>query len=254
MLNSRASQVSTRSTLIALSLASSCLGSAVAAEDSGDWAFQLTPYAWATDIRGDMTPFRGAHRVKFSSSFSQLLQDLDAAVFLSGSVRRDRFVILGDFSFAKSSKFGHLASGVKVKGEVDQTSMTLVSGFQAIRTPSVGIDIMAGARHWLIKAKVAVPAAGEAVSPRLTFTDPILAMQANVALAPRWSAHFYGDFGGFGVGSRQTSQLLATLRHEIRDDIFISAGFRTLSFDYRKGGSDFDLTMSGPLIGASWRF
>ncbi len=67
-----------------------------AAQAGGDTAFQITPYAWATGLGGNLTV--GAQSVAIDKSFSDILKDLDGAFFLSGFGRVDRFVFLGDLS------------------------------------------------------------------------------------------------------------------------------------------------------------
>lgn len=224
------------------------------AQGAGEWVWQVTPYVWATGVSGDITPFTGAPAVEFDSSFSEILEDLDAAFFISGFARRDRFVFLGDLSYSKSSRDGLVPPGVPASGELEQTSLTLAAGYRAVVEPRIAVDVLGGARFWRIKGSVNVPLAGVSVSPTETFTDPILAVRANFSIAPRWSAILYGDYGGFGVGSEETSQLLATVNYQVNEQLFLSAGYRTLSVDYHDGGTRIDATMSGPLFGATWRF
>ncbi|PKP75476.1 MAG: hypothetical protein CVT84_02905 [Alphaproteobacteria bacterium HGW-Alphaproteobacteria-6] len=229
-------------------------GGPAAAQDSGDWVWQVTPYVWATSVSGDITPFTGAPALSFDSSFSEVLEDLDAAFFLSGYARRDRFVLLGDLSYSKSSRDGLVPPGAPASGELEQISLTLAAGHRVIEEPRVAVDVLGGVRLWRIKGKVDVPLAGVSVSPSKSFTDPILAVRANLSLAPGWSAILYGDFGGLGIGSDQTSQVLATVNYQVSDRVFLSAGYRTLSVDFSEGGTRIDATMKGPLLGATWRF
>lgn len=243
-----------RSPALACGLAVLAGAAPAAAQEAGDWVWQLTPYVWATGIDGDITPFTGAPTVSFDSSFPEVLKDLDAAFFLSGYARRDRFVLLGDLSHSASSRDGLVPPGVPATGRLEQTSLTLAAGYRVVAEEGVALDLLAGARHWRIKGSAKVPLAGVSASPTFSFTDPILALRANVRLAPHWSAILYGDVGGFGVGSERTSQFVATVNYQLRDDVFLSAGYRTLSVDYRDGGTRIDATMSGPIFGATWRF
>ena len=224
------------------------------AQEAGEWVWQVTPYVWATGIGGDITPYADGPTVSFDSSFSEVVRDLDAAFFLSGYARRDRLVFLGDFSHSSSSRDGLLPGGLPAEGKLEQTSLTLAAGYRVVAGDGVAIDLLAGARHWRVKGSVTVPPAGLSVSPRATFTDPILAARANIRLAPRWSAILYGDIGGFGVGSERTSQIVATVNYQAGEDVFLSAGYRTLSVDYRDSGTRIDPRMSGPIFGATWRF
>ena len=84
--------------------------------------------------------------------------------------------------------------------------------------------------------------------------DPVIAVRGNVAIAPRWSVIGYADIGGFGAGSRSTSQFLATGNYKASERLYLSAGYRHLHVDYRSDGRRADVVMSGPLLGATMRF
>lgn len=239
---------------LALACVASLASTPALAEESSAWTAQVTPYVWGSGIDGNATPFTGAPTITFERSFSELLEDLDGAFFLSGFARRDRFVLLGDFSYSSSSKQGRVPPGIPAEGELRQTSLTLAAGYRVADAPGRTIDVLAGARHWRIRSAVDVPLAGISQSPSETFTDPIVAIRANLALAERWSALLYADVGGFGVGSDSTSQLLGTVNYQISDRAYVSGGYRRLNVDYASGGTRADVTLDGPLVGLTWRF
>lgn len=224
-----------------------------------DWSGQVTPYVWAAGLGGDVTPMTGAPTVSFDKGFSEVLKDLDGAFFLSGYARRDRLVIMGDLSWSSSSKSGVVppglpASGAPAEGKLTQRSLTLLAGWRAVQDDGFSLDLLGGARAWSIKSSVSVAGGLVQASPGKDFVDPVLAARANIALAPRWSTILYADFGGFGVGSESTSQFLATVNYQLKEDLWLSAGYRQLNVDYRSGGTVVDATMAGPLFGATWRF
>ncbi|WP_196778707.1 hypothetical protein [Cognatilysobacter tabacisoli] len=224
------------------------------AQEAGEWSVQVTPYVWGSGIDGSATPFAGAPTITFERSFSEVLEDLDGAFFLSGFARRDRLVLVGDFSYASSSKEGRVPPGIPAEGEFRQTSLTLVAGYRVVDEPGMSIDVLAGARQWRVRSAVDVPLAGISRSPSDEFTDPIVALRTNIALAERWSTVLYADAGGFGVGSDRTSQLVATVNYKITDQAYVSGGYRRLNVDYASGGTRVDVTLDGPLVGVTWRF
>jgi hypothetical protein len=225
-----------------------------AAQDQGDWSWQVTPYVWASGIGGEITPFTGGPTVEVESSFSEILEDLDAAFFVTGFARRDRLVFLGDFSYSKSSKAGVIGGGAPATGELSQTSLTLAAGYRVEDSAAMTVDLLGGLRAWRVRGSVDVPVLGVSASPSLDFVDPILGLRINGAFDDRWSATFYADIGGFGVGSEMTSQVVTTLNYQVRDNLYLSGGYRTLAIDYDDGGTVIDMRMSGPLFGATWRF
>lgn len=230
------------------------LAAAPAAAQDADWTGQVTPYVWGSSLGGTLTPFTGAPTIRIDKSFSEVIEDSDGAFFISAFARRDRLVLLGDFSYAASSKDGLVPPGLPAKGELKQRSMTLAAGWRVHSDERWTLDLLGGLRHWNLDASVDVPLAGIARSPGESFTDPILAARANLHFSPRWSMLAYYDFGGFGVGSRDTYQWLATLNYQPGERWVFSGGVRALSVDYRDGGTRLDARLAGPLLGASWRF
>lgn len=218
------------------------------------WSGQVTPYIWAPGLGGDITPFGGAPTLSFDKSISEVLKDSDGAFFLSGFARRDRFVVMGDFSWSSSSKSGAVPPGLPAEGKLIQRSITLLGGWRAVAHEDMTLDLLAGGRAWSIKSSVSVAGGLIEAAPSKEFVDPILAVRANFVLAPRWTALVYADFGGFGVGSDNTSQILATVNYQVNEKLYFSGGYRQLNVDYRSGGTRLDVTMAGPLIGATWRF
>ena len=242
-------------TLIAAAFGLTTLAGTVQAQSGADTVYQITPYAWATGIGGDITPFTGAPAVSISKSFSDLIKDLDAAFFISAYARHGNFVFMGDVSSSSSSRSGTApVLGLPATGKLRQTSVTALAGYRVAATPDATFDILGGARHWRVKGDVDVPLAGLSASRSVSFTDPIIAARANFQIAPGWSSLLYADVGGFGVGSRVTAQLLGTVNYQMSENAFLSVGYRHLHVDYRSGGTRFDMRMSGPIIGATWRF
>lgn len=219
-----------------------------------DWSGQITPYVWASGVGGDITPFTGAPTLSFDRSFSEVIEDVDGSFFLSGFARRDRLVVMGDFSYSSSSKAGLVPPGLPAEGKLTQRSMTLLAGYRAVADGDMTLDLLAGARGWSIDSTITLAGGAIQAAPGKDFVDPIIAARAHFTLSPRWSALFYADFGGFGVGSEQTSQILATANFQVNDTLYASAGYRQLNVDYRSGGTRVDATMAGPILGLTWRF
>lgn len=239
----------TRASVVLLALAT-----APALAQEGEWVGQVTPYVWGAGMGGDLTPFTGAPTLRIDKSFRDVLEDSDGAFFISGLARRDRLVLLADFSTSSSSRQGRVPPGIPGEGRLKQSSLTLAAGARVHASERASLDLLAGLRHWNVDASVDVPLAGISRAPGARFTDPIVAVRGNVTVNPRWSLQAYVDAGGFGVGSKQTYQWLATLNYQPGERWVFSAGMRALSVDYRDGGSRFDVRLAGPLLGASWRF
>lgn len=215
---------------------------------------QVTVYGWMAGATGEFRPFAGAPTLAFDNSFGEVLDDLDAAFFANALVRRDRFVATADVSYASLSRMGLVPPGVPASGKVSQLAITALAGARVEDSAAISVDLLAGARLWNLNGSVAVPLAGVAVAPDKTFVDPIIATRINALVAPRLSALIQADIGGFGLGSDFTYQVAGTLNYGISDRIFISAGWRHLHLDYANGGTRFEGSQTGPLLGVTHRF
>lgn len=237
-----------------------CAASPLAAQDAAsderepDNAAQVTIYGWMAGATGEFRPFAGAPTLAFDNGFGEVLEDLDAAFFANALIRRDRFVATADISYASLSRDGVVPPGVPASGKVSQLAITALGGARVTESEAVSIDLLAGARLWNLGGRVAVPLAGVAVAPDKTFVDPVIATRINAAVAPRLSALLQADIGGFGVGSDFTYQLTGTLNYRAAVGWFVSAGWRHLHLDYASGGTRFEGSQTGPILGVTHRF
>lgn len=221
------------------------------AEDG--WRVQATPYVWMSGLEGQVRPFARAPLVTLDKSFSEVLDNLDAAAFLTATARRERFVLQADVTQARSSDSAPLPIGLDAGLTLRQRSASVTAGYSRPATDQATLDLMAGVRHWDIHAAVAVPGLLAARSDS-TFVDPIVALRWHQALSARWSSVAYADWGGFGVGSDSTWQLLALANYQASKRVYLSAGYRHQQLDYRDAGKRIDVALSGPMLGLTWRW
>lgn len=217
------------------------------------WRFQLTPYVWMAGLDGKVRPFGGAPTAHMNKSFSEVLDNLDAAAFINGTARKGNYVLQGDLSYAATSEKASLSMGLSPYAKVRQTSLTLTGGRNWALNPQSSLDVMAGLRLWHIKADVGLQGLVSAQSST-SFVDPVLAARWRYDIAPRWSTLVYADMGGLSVGSKFTWQIHGSVNYQVKDNIHLSLGYRHLSVDYRDGGKHLDFSQSGPIVGATFRF
>jgi len=226
---------------------------APATSQAQDWSGQVTLYGWGAGVSGDFTPFTGAPTLSFDKSLSEVLEDLDAAVFVTGLARRGDLVIFGDLTYSSSSRDGLTSLG-PASGEVTLRSLSLAAGQRFDAGGGTTVDLLGGFRAWSLDGLVSAPLAGLTVAPEQSFVDPIVVLRVNAPISDTWSVIGVLDIGGFGVGSELTWQAAVTANYRATENLYLSIGYRHLYLDYRNGGTVFEGAMSGPVIGASWRF
>lgn len=231
-----------------------------------DWVVQISPYLWASGLKGNISPFRPGPTIPIEKGFSEVMEDLNFGGFLNVWARRDKIVVSGDMMFVNTtnSKAGNLPAlpgipaGIPVSGDVDtkEFMLTLQAGYRFYDTPGVTLDGLAGARYWHVSNELTVNALGQSRSYKESFDwfDPLVGIRGFARINDRWSAQGQADIGGFGVGSDMTWSVLATVNYVLTDRASLSVGYRVLDVDYDDDGHVFDTRMKGPVIGATWRF
>ena len=230
----------------------------------GKWQAQVTPYVWMSGLSGDVSATQARPVFSVDKSFSEILENLNGAAFVSGFAHNGRFAVLADFSYVSTTENDDSPIPVfsSIKGDVEQISGMIAAGLRVARAPGGGaLDVLAGARAWHVDATVSgkkVPGAPEEIPSResdtWSFVDPIVALRGRLPLTERLSVIGYGDVGGFGVGSDVTWQAVVTANYALTQRLFVSAGYRHLEVDYQDGGQLLDIELSGPLVGATFKF
>jgi hypothetical protein len=240
--------------LAAAALTAGAITATPASAQSQEWSGQVTLYGWGAGVTGDFTPFTGAPTLSFDKSLSEILEDLDAAFFATALVRRGDFVLFGDLTHTSSSRAGLVPPGAPASGELTIRSLTLAAGRRFDTGGGSHVDLLGGFRAWSLDGRVSVPLAGIDIAPGSDFVDPIIAMRGSAPISDRWSLLGYIDVGGFGAGSDFTWQAAVTANYQATDNLYLSFGWRHLYLDYSDNGTLFEGAMTGPVIGATWRF
>ncbi len=247
------------------------------AERSG-WALQITPYMWAAGLDGHISPFRHGPTIRVEKPFSEVMSDLNFGGFLHAWGRNGRFVFFGDVMYVDTSE-SHGAgplpglrlpgqgvaipagAGVDARADTRQFTATLLGGYRLLDAPGFTLDALAGLRFWHISNRVTVTASHPAIGSRsgtygenFGWVDPILGLRAFLPRTGRLSLQAQAEIGGFGVGADLTWSVLGTVNYTVNDHLSVSAGYKVLNVDYDHGGHVYDTQLSGPVLGATWRF
>ncbi len=145
------------------------------------------------------------------------------------------------------------------RAEVDtSTFFATVAGFyRVVPSERVNLDVLAGARVWYVDSEIDLSAGllpGRSVQDDETWVDPLIGLRWSTQLGRGFFLAGAADIGGFGVASDLTWELLGTLGYQFGDRISVRAGYRHLEVDYESGGFVWDVELSGPIIGATFRF
>jgi hypothetical protein len=238
-----------------------CVGLAMSALLAGqaakaqEWQFAVTPYAWLAGMSGKVKNGAAAGS-KFDVSFGEIFDHLSfPPLMLAGEARYGRLGITADVMFMVLKSDLETRNILFNDGSVKMSSVTASFGgnYRVLELSAVSLDVGAGARLWHFSNEVKLNPgilAGRKETFDQTFIDPILSLRADLRLAEGWSVTALGDLGGFGLSSDLTWQVLGTVNYQATRWMELRLGYRHMAVDRKK--VDFDL--SGPILGATFRF
>jgi len=222
-----------------------------------DWTISIAPYFWAAGISGTVASF-GSPGVDVDMSFSDILSDLDLSVMLAGEARHGRFSLSTDLLYLKLSTKETTPLGIAASNvSFGSTTMevTALAGYSVLDLPNVRLDVVGGARLWSVRNELSFNGGyfnGRGFEDNATWVDAMGGLKGRVDL----SDHVYltGMALAGGGSSDFAWDLLGGLGYEFTDRISAVAGYRAIGVDYQNGPFEFDTTIQGPIIGASFTF
>lgn len=246
--------------------------------ESSPWVVQVTPYVWTTGLQGNVSPFERGPALPVDKSFSQVLSDLNGAVFVNVWARHERLVLSGDLMYVNTAAGGGTGplpaipvpalgkvtpAEAEIRGRVHtkQFMSTVQAGFRVVETPELTLDTLAGARFWHVSNDASVeldaPSLGSPkfrIKETFHWVDPLVGLRLFVRLGQRLSMQAHADIGGFGAGADSTWSAQATVNYAFSDKFSASAGYKVMKVDYARGGNVYDVRLSGPVIGVTYKF
>ena len=236
------------------------------------WEFSVTPYLWLPRVDASMryeTPGNGGSSV----SMSNLLQHLNAALFLSGEARKGKWGIASYLVFVDFQKTGSNVTSVVGPGgnEVPvnsgtTTSLTgymvsLTGNYSLLRWPDAKLDLLAGLRYthigttldWSFASSVdSLPGRSGSAEQGVDLWDGVVGFRGSARFGGgKWFVPYYLDAGA-GT-SKFTWQALLGVGYAFGwGDLLLV--YRYLSFEEGDTQPLQRLYFSGPALGATFRF
>lgn len=219
----------------------------------------VTPYAWLPSINGTV----GAQGSR--AGLTGLIDvDTDADnLRLGGGMlhlnwRRGRWTAFGDWTYANvkasaPTPFETLYAGVdvKTKGNIVQG----FGGYELLGARDSHLDAFAGVRYYNLEVGLGLregTRGGVLLTEAADWADGVVGVRWDAIFAEKWQAFASADVG-YGGSNSSSWQLFAGVGYRFSWGSIV-AGWRHLDIDYQKSGFNLDAALSGPLVGASFRF
>jgi hypothetical protein len=221
----------------AAALAGLCLVSvpniALAQTSDSGWKFSVMPYLWLPSVDGQLNygpPPQGGGSPSVSIDAEKLLDALEMAAMITGSARKERWVIATDFMYLNMGtdkskvrsvdlnpgpgRVNVATTSINGDANVDLkgTIWTLAGGYSVVQTPKMNIDVIAGFRYlgleattnWTLSAAVTGTHSGQtatfsrsgSVTQRDDIWAALIGTQGRFVLGDSpWFANYYLDMG-----------------------------------------------------------
>jgi opacity protein-like surface antigen len=224
-----------------------------------NWSYDASIYAWFPDTNVSLGTPLGT--VDGELSISDALQNLDFAFMGTVEARNGRWGVIGDFVYFNISPDAPTPRGLAFSNVVVDTKLTMLSAYGMYRVhgdATTSVDLGFGARaYWsdITTTFVGNKAASRVFDTSDNWVDPLLAARVRAQFSEKWYGALFLDAGGFGVGSDSTYQVVATVGYNINAKWAVQGGYRYLDVDKQEGDlADLNIQLSGPVIGAVYRF
>jgi hypothetical protein len=235
--------------MVAMTASLAATSMALAAEPSKEgWEWTLAPYIMGASMDGTLA-VRG-NEADVDLSASEIFDHMDFGFMTMAAAHKGKWGFGGDLIWVD------LSADPPV-GDVE-SRLTIVT-LDGMRRVSPWAEVTFGARWTHVRGHIEPAAApGMVLERSRDWIDPVVGLILRTPGQSRWHGNLIADVGGFGVSSDLTWQVFPTVGYDVATWASIEAGWRFLDTDYETGsGVDrfaWDMMISGPVVGASFRF
>ena len=214
---------------------------------SEDWQYSLRPYFYLSGLSGSIS----VESVTFpiNSSFSTLLDNVKIGGFVSITAEKGQWGVNADFQYinlyGESTEFQGTSLDLKnIIGELDLI-------FRPEMAPT--LRFLAGLRAYSVSQNILL--AGRTIpEAKTTVLDPVLGAFGAWTLNENWNFELKGDFGGFGISSERTYQLMGAFRFELGENTSVPFGYRVLGYQIKSDSVRMNIQMAGTFLGLDYHF
>lgn len=229
------------------------------------WQFAIDPlYTWVPGLNGNIRVF--GHDASIDITTRDVLHHVDDVLHAltglymgSGELRNGKFGLQYDIFYAaldgaKNIGTGPITGGVDLGFKMSMT--TLAANYRFYETQESYLDAIAGIRIMNVETDLAITLGPLGISARDgdTWVDPLIGLKGRHNINENWYIKGSALYGGFNVSSHSLYDVSAFVGYEWANGIEIYGGWRQAYDSYDNGSFKWDVTMSGPMMGLTFKF
>jgi hypothetical protein len=252
-----------RTSLIGMvsALALSILCSPVfAQEGEAKWRHSWTGYVWVPGLDGNIGVRNVSINVDASVSDTiDALSDLDGSFSGHYEGTKGPWTFIADLMFFRLETDATTALG-RFESEPEQWLAELAAARTVYykRLPdedmSEIVQLLGGVRYSRLELSVENTTTGAQVDGDEDWYDPFIGARYRRDLSKKWEFAGRFDFGGFGVGSDFTWNLVTAFGYRFSRKRAVILGWRILDQDFDEDNFRWDIQMSGPFVALRSQF
>jgi hypothetical protein len=222
------------------------------------WTFEFSPYLWAAGINGDVALGPAVPPVGIDVGFDTILKHLRMTFMAVFEARYEKWGLIADLSYLYVKADARGPAGFVEAELKDKTFFATIAGaYRFVDQQTFWIDAIAGGRAWWLSDTLKITGPGPiaiSITRDQSWFDPIVGLRARAYVTPQFYLQAYGDVGGFGVGAKSDWQVAGLVGYEYSRSVTFFGGYRHLAVNYDNDGYVFDVALSGPVFGATFKF
>lgn len=229
-----------------------------ASTDEG-WNVAFTPYVWVAGTKGDIgIPRNAGEDVEIDKSFADVLGNLNFAFMGALDVEHKRLVLLADLMYLSvTAKAEGIQDPAFFEGKVDASVLvaTAAAGYRVVDQGSGYLDVFVGGRLTSIDVDVELegPLQTRRAGASPSNLAPVIGARARIPVGKKWGIALFGDAAGL-VDSDVKWQLVGTIQRDLGSHWRLAAGYRHMQIHHSTNRLDFDVSLSGPIVGVTYKF
>lgn len=248
-----------RQSLLRLALSLGAAAGPAAAGDT-DWQIEASSYLWFPESTSRVVTSFGTASSTLGAS--DALEALDFGLMGTVTARRGPWALVGDLFYLDLTMDQDTPQGLVFSGVDTEMKLFSLAGYglyTIYKDDRLMVEVGGGVRMMSSDLDVTLrgnlgPDVSTGVSD--SWADPLVAARLTMQVSEAWKAALWLDGGGFGLGesSEETWQVSGVASWKASEAWEISGGYRVLYVERASNGTPYDLRMSGPVFGVTYRF
>ena len=220
------------------------------------WHLQFSPYLWAVGVSGRAGI--GTLTTQVDSGVGDSNVHINFAFMGTFEARRNKFAVVTDLLYANLGT-EHPTPGPLFSNATADFKAFMLDPEVAYRVAENSdkgtfIDVLGGIRYWHLRADLGFDPgllSARSATGSKAWADAVIGMRGRAAISRKVFVVGKADAGG--GGSKFTYQLFAAAGFKLSNRTSLIGGYRYLRVNYDKDNFLFDGSLTGPVVGVSFR-